>query len=306
MQSALAPGGPAAEAIASLATVLTLGAAVILVAVMVLLAHGALGEPKRASTGLWVVGGGILFPVTVLSALLVYDQHLTHALSAPAPPGIPRIEVEGRQWWWEVRYLPSSAGPDAVVTANEIHVSTGVAVDLILTTPDVIHSFWVPSLAGKVDMVPGRRNRLTIQADREGIYRGQCAEFCGVQHAQMALLVVAAPAAAFQAWLAREAAPASAPTTPELTRGQEAFLAHGCGGCHTIRGTTALGRLGPDLTHVGSRRTLAAGTVANHVEGLAAWIASGERIKPGNRMPSFAHLDRDTVVAVAAYMANLK
>lgn len=305
MQSTLAPGGPAAEGFVTLATVLAAGAAVILVLVMALLVHGALGEPRRASTELWVIGGGILFPVIVLSALLGYEG-LTHALAGPAPPGAPRIEVEGRQWWWEVRYLAPSGDGDAVVTANEIHIPTGAAVELILTTPDVIHSFWVPSLAGKVDMVPGRRNRLTLQADREGRYRGQCAEFCGVQHAQMALLVVAVPAATFQTWLAREAAPAVAPATPELARGHDAFLAHGCGGCHTIRGTAALGKLGPDLTHVGSRRTLAAGTVVNHVEALSAWVASGQQIKPGNRMPSFAHLDPDTVGAVAAYMASLR
>jgi cytochrome c oxidase subunit II len=305
MQSTLAPGGPAAEGFVTLATVLAAGAAVILVLVMALLVHGAFGEPRRASTELWVIGGGILFPVTVLSALLGYEG-LTHAFTVPAPPGAPRIEVEGRQWWWEVRYLAPSPGRDAVVAANEIHIPTGVAVDLILTTPDVIHSFWVPSLAGKVDMVPGRRNRLTLQADREGRYRGQCAEFCGVQHAQMALLVVAVPAATFQTWLAREAVPAAAPATPELARGHDAFLAHGCGGCHTIRGTAALGKLGPDLTHVGSRRTLAAGTIVNHIEALAAWVASGQQIKPGNRMPSFAHLDRDTVGAVAAYMASLE
>ena len=164
----LAPGGPAAEGFVTLATVMAAGAAVILVLVMALLVHGALGEPRRTSTGLWVIGGGILFPVAVLSALVGYDQGLTHALTAPASPGAPRIEVEGRQWWWEVRYLAQAADRNAVITANEIHIPTGVAVELILTTPDVIHSFWVPSLAGKVDMVPGRRNRLTLQADREG------------------------------------------------------------------------------------------------------------------------------------------
>ncbi|MGH7367480.1 MAG: cytochrome c oxidase subunit II [Candidatus Rokuibacteriota bacterium] len=305
MQSALAPAGPAAQAIANLATVLAVGAAVILVLVMGLLAYGALGGPRRVHTGLWVVGGGIVFPVAVLSALLVYDRGLTHALSAPPAPGTRTIEVEGRQWWWEVRY-PSGSGGHPVVTANEIHLPVGTAVSLILTTPDVIHSFWVPSLAGKVDMVPGRRNRLTIQADRAGIYRGQCAEFCGVQHTRMALLVVAVPPAEFDAWLAREAAPAGSPTTPALARGHDAFLAHGCGGCHTIRGTAALGHLGPDLTHVGSRRTLAAATIPNHVEAMAAWISSSDQIKPGNRMRSFAHLDRDTVTAIAAYLASLR
>jgi cytochrome c oxidase subunit 2 len=285
MQSALSPAGPAAEAVADLTTVLAVGATVILVLVMGLVAYGALGEPRRASTGLWVIGGGIVFPVVVLSALLVYDRTLIHALSAPAPSGSRTVEVEGRQWWWEVRYPRTAPGGRDVVTANELHVPVGEAVDLVLTTSDVIHSFWVPSLAGKVDMVPGRRNRLTLKVGREGVYRGQCAEFCGVQHARMALLVVAMPTAAFEAWAARQAAPAVAPASAELGAGLDAFLAHGCSGCHTIQGTAAQGRLGPDLTHVGSRRTLAAATLANHVDTMAAWIADAHRFKPGNRMP---------------------
>jgi cytochrome c oxidase subunit II len=305
MQSALEPGGPVAQAIASLTTVLSLGAAAVLILVMALLAYSSLAPPRRVSTGLWVVGGGIVFPVVVLTALLVYDRSLTEALTAPAPPGARRIEVEGRQWWWEVRY-PRPGGREPVVTANELHLPTGVPVEISLTTLDVIHSFWAPSLAGKVDMVPGRRNQLTMRADREGVYRGQCAEFCGVQHAGMALVVVAQSPAAFEDWLAREASPAHSPATPEQTGGLEAFLSSGCGGCHTIRGTAALGRLGPDITHIGSRRTLAAGTLANHAGTMSAWISDGDRLKPGNRMPSFAHLDASTVAALTAYLTSLK
>jgi cytochrome c oxidase subunit 2 len=193
-----------------------------------------------------------------------------------------------------------------VVAANEIQIPVGVPIDLRLTSPDVIHSFWVPSLAGKMDMVPGHRTRLTIQADRAGVYRGQCAEFCGTQHARMALLVVAVPPAEFGAWLAREAGPAISPATPEQTRGHEAFLAQGCGGCHTVRGTAALGRLGPDLTHVGSRRTLAAATVPNHANAMTAWITTGDQLKPGNRMRSFAHLDRGVVSDIVAYLMSLR
>ena len=168
----------------------------------------------------------------------------------------------------KVRYPQGMASVD-IVTANEIHVPVGERVELTLTSADVIHSFWVPSIAGKMDLVPGRRNRLTIQADREGVYRGQCAEFCGTQHALMALHVVAVTPAAFESWLAREATPARPPSTDALMRGLAAFLAHGCGGCHTIRGSAALGRLGPDLTHAGSRRTLAAGTLDNSPEHMA-------------------------------------
>jgi cytochrome c oxidase subunit 2 len=305
MQSALAPAGPAAQTIADLTTVLAIGALVILLGVMLLLTYGGLSGPGRGRTDLWVIGGGIVFPVLVLSALLVYDRALTHALHTPAGASALTIEVEGRQWWWEVRYpRRESGGP--VVTANEIHVPVGADIVLALTTSDVIHSFWVPSLAGKVDMVPGRHNRLVLRADRAGVYRGQCAEFCGVQHARMALLVVAVAPAAFEAWRAREGGDATAPATPEETRGLDAFLAQGCGGCHTIRGTAAGGQLGPDLTHLGARRTLAAGTLANRRETMAEWIADGHRVKPGNRMPSYGHLDAETVGALAAYLVGLK
>jgi cytochrome c oxidase subunit 2 len=204
-----------------------------------------------------------------------------------------------------VRY-PQRESSGAVVTANEIHVPVGADIALALTTSDVIHSFWVPSLAGKVDMVPGRRNELVLRADRAGVYRGQCAEFCGVQHALMALLVVAVSPAAFEAWQARESQDATSPRTPEEARGLDTFLAQGCGGCHTIRGTAAAGRLGPDLTHLGARRTLAAGTLVNRPETMAAWIADGHRVKPGNRMPTYRHLDPELVDALAAYLVSLK
>jgi cytochrome c oxidase subunit II len=193
-----------------------------------------------------------------------------------------------------------------VVTANEIHLRLGTVTELVLTSPDVIHSFWVPSLGGKVEMVPGRVNRLVFRADRAGVYRGQCGEYCGTQHAQMALVVVVDTPQAFAAWLLAEAAPARAPITSEGTRGLDAFHVHGCGGCHTIRGTGALGRLGPDLTHVASRRTLAAGTLANDAAMLRAWIADSHIVKPGNLMPSYRRLDGDTLDALTAYLASLR
>ena len=193
-----------------------------------------------------------------------------------------------------------------MVAANEIHLPVGTAVELALTSPDVIHSFWVPSLAGKVDMVPGRVNRLALRADRAGVYRGQCAEYCGTQHAQMALLVVVETPQAFAAWLRAEAGAARAPDTPERTRGLDAFHLHGCGGCHTIRGTGALGRHGPDLTHLASRRTLAAGTLANDAATMRAWIAHGHAVKPGNLMPSYRHLDGATLDSLVAYLGSLR
>lgn len=304
IQSVLNPAGPAAQDIVTLTTVLAIGAGLILLAVMVLVAYGALRDTAPVSTGLWVVGGGFVFPVLVLSALFLYSTRMTDALTRPAPPNALQVEVEGRQWWWEVRY-PGPAG-GSVVAANEIHIPTGTAIEVIVTSPDVIHSFWVPSLGGKVDMMPGRANRLTLRADRAGVYRGQCAEYCGTQHAQMALLLVAETPEAFGAWLRAEAAPASPPSTPEATRGLDAFLAQGCGGCHAVRGTQALGRLGPDLTHVASRRTLAAGSLANDASTIRAWLAAGGALKPGNRMPSYAHLDAATLDAITSYLATLR
>lgn len=304
MQSALNPAGPAAQEVVTLTTVLTVGAAVVLLVVMALLAYGSLREEAAVSTGLWVVGGGLVFPVLVLSTLFVYSTRTSDALSAAAPPGALRIEVDGRQWWWEVRY--AAAAGSAVISANEIHLPTGTPVELVLTSPDVIHAFWVPSLAGKADMVPGRVQRLSVRADATGVFRGQCAEYCGIQHAQMALLLVAEPPATFAAWLAREAAPAPPPSTPDAARGLEAFLAQGCGGCHTIRGTDARGRLGPDLTHLAGRRTLAAGSLGYEHHTLRTWLAASSALKPGNRMPSYAHVDPATLDAIAAYLATLR
>lgn len=304
MQSVLSPAGPAAQDIVTLTTVLVAGAAGVLILVIALLAHGALREGAPVSTGLWVVGGGIVFPLVTLTALFVYSARVTDALSAHAPSGALRIEVAGWQWWWEVRYSGADGAP--VVSANEIHAPAGAPVELVLTTPDVIHAFWVPSLAGKVDMVPGRAHRLTLRADTPGVYRGQCAEYCGTQHAQMALTLVAEPPEAFAAWLAREAAPAPSPTTPDAARGLEAFLAQGCGACHTVRGTDARGRLGPDLTHLASRRTLAAGSLGNDAAARRAWLAASSALKPGNRMPSYAHLDPATLDAIAAYLTTLR
>lgn len=304
MQSALAPAGPAARDVATLSAVLAIGAAVVLLLVMALVALCAVRDARPARAARWIVGGGIVFPAAVLGALLVYTAPMTSALSAPAPAGALRIELDGRQWWWEVRYPGPGGAP--VVAANEVHVPAGATVDLALTSPDVIHSFWVPRLGGKVDMVPGRVNRLMLRADRPGVFRAQCAEYCGTQHAHMALMVVAHAPDAFEAWLSAEAGPARAPVTAEEARGLEAFLASGCGGCHAIRGTAALGRPGPDLTRVARRMTLAAGLLQNDRAALRAWVAAAGVLKPGNHMPSYGHLDAPTLDAIATYLASLR
>ncbi|MCR5880662.1 c-type cytochrome [Phenylobacterium sp. J367] len=209
--------------------------------------------------------------------------------------------MTGEMWWWRVAYL-DGRGREAIQDANEIHIPAGRPVTLELEAADVIHSLWIPRLSGKVDMIPGRRNLMRIQADAPGVYPAQCAEFCGGPHALMGLVVVAHEPAAFDAWRAARERPAP----PEPSGGAQAFLAAGCGACHTVRGTPANGLAGPDLTHVGSRRTLGAGILPNHQGTLAAWIADSQAIKPGNRMPAYPVLGGGEVRAIATWLESLK
>jgi cytochrome c oxidase subunit 2 len=214
--------------------------------------------------------------------------------AAPAVgSGAMTIHVTGHDWWWEVRYDGT-----LVVTANEIHIPTRTRVTVVGATADVIHSFWVPELSKKIDLVPGYTNRVLLDANRPGRYRGQCAEFCGLQHAHMAVLVVAEPMADFRRWLAANARPAS-------TRPPAVFARGGCADCHQIRGTDAHGEVGPDLTHVASRLTLAANTIPNTPEYLAAWIRDPQHFKPGNRMPDLQLSDADWR-ALASYLRTLR
>jgi cytochrome c oxidase subunit 2 len=187
-----------------------------------------------------------------------------------------------------------------------LYIPVGRPVEVALRSDNVIHSFWVPALAGKVDMIPGRTNRLVIEARVPGVFRGQCAEYCGLQHAWMAFYVVAVPEAAYRQWRTDQAAPAIEPADATLRRGREAFLREGCGACHAVRGTPANGTLGPDLTHVGSRLSLAAGRLDNHAGTLAGWIADSQGIKPGNLMPSMNVFSGEELRAVAAYLESLK
>jgi cytochrome c oxidase subunit 2 len=249
-----------------------------------------------------VIAGGV--SLVALFGLLFQSVVTGRALDTLRGPGALRIQVTGNQWWWDVQYddpIPSLR----VTTANEIHIPVGrpVAIDLLAT--DVIHSLWIPNLQGKIDLVPGRRNELWLRADREGVYRGQCAEYCGLQHAKMALVVVADPPDRFEGWLAANRAPAAPPATSDQQRGK-AIVEHGpCAMCHNISGTLAGGRTAPDLTHVASRSTLAAGSVPNTPAHLAAWIADPQSLKPGNRMPQTV-LAGDELKAVLAYLEILK
>ena len=305
-QSALAPAGPQAERIAELSWLLFIGGALILALVLLLVGMALFASRLRSwlASEASVLWGGLVFPAVTLTVLLL------HALrtGAPLPPDERPalvVQVIGEQWWWRIRYLPTSDRA-AFETANEIHLPADVPIELELTTADVIHSFWVPRLAGKLDMIPGRTNRLRLRAGSPGVYRGQCAEYCGGAHAFMALHVVVESTEEFTAWSVLQSAPAAEPSAEMPRRGRAVFLEGGCGACHTVRGTPAAGTLGPDLTHVGGRLALAAGLLPNHVGTLAGWIASSQHLKPGNRMPSFNLFRGSDLRAAAAYLESLK
>jgi cytochrome c oxidase subunit 2 len=259
------------------------------------------GGGERAATAL-VVGLGIAVPIVILVTLFVWsDIFVLRSTAAPSKKSTQMtIDVVGHQWFWEVRYPGSKA-----VTANEIHIPTRTRVNLVGTTADVIHSFWVPELNRKVDLIPGHPNRVLLEADRPGAYRGQCAEYCGLQHAHMAMWVYADPPAQFRAWLANMAKPARAPTTPDERRGQKIFLSSPCASCHTIRGTNAIGKVGPDLTHLGTRTTLAALVLPNNRAALEEWLRDPQHVKPGNRMPRVPLSDAD-YRALAGYLESLR
>ncbi|HXH84912.1 MAG TPA: cytochrome c oxidase subunit II, partial [Candidatus Tectomicrobia bacterium] len=250
--SALEPAGDAADVIATLFWWMAAGAVVIWLAVVALALYAIYRPPRlfsRRAGAMLVVGGGVVFPLLVLTALLVHGLALLPRLLAPAPDTSLRIAVAGEQWWWRVRYLRPGGAP--VELANEIRLPVGEPVEFTVTSPDVIHSFWIPSLAGKIDMIPGRVTRLAFRPTRTGVFRGTCAEYCGIAHALMSFVVVVLEREQFARWLARQAEPAAPPASPDVARGQAVFLASGCAACHAVRGTPARGVIGPDLTHVG-------------------------------------------------------
>lgn len=256
------------------------------------------GDRELASTRL-VLGGGVVLPIVILVPLTVMMLVVGNRLS-PRLGDAYDVTVIGHQFWWEVHY------PDAdVVTANEIHIPTGTTVRVRLESADVIHSFWVPQLAGKIDMIPGQSTEVLIDADEPGTYLGHCAEFCGVQHARMRFLVVAQRPADFEEWLAHQASDAATPSDASTRRGADTFAEVGCAACHTVRGTDALGTLGPDLSHVAGRSTLGAATVPNDRGQLGGWIADPQAVKPGNLMPP-TPLTAEQLHDLIAYLESLE
>lgn len=303
-QSALDPAGHGAQRIASLFWWMVAGAIVVCAAVAALTVHAVRARPENfppRKAKLLIIGGGVLVPTVVLAALLVYGLAMLPDLLARAPAGSLRIAVTGQQWWWRVQYLPSSGGK--VETANEIRLPVGEPVEFELESTDVIHSFWIPALGGKVDMIPGRRTRLVLNPVKTGTFRGVCAEYCGASHALMAFDVVVMEKDEFARWLDLQQRPASAAAATD--RGQ--FMANGCSACHTVRGVVgADGSVGPDLTHVGGRLSIGAGILPNDLDGMTTWLGRTHRVKPGVLMPHFGMLPPEELRAMAAWLGSLK
>ncbi|MGE5073080.1 MAG: cytochrome c oxidase subunit II [Anaerolineae bacterium] len=312
--STLDPRGPAAAHIASLWWLMFVLGTVVWLLVVVLLFAGILRRRRATQESAAESGGhdtgrnwplfAIAMSVLILGVVFGYNVYALRAVENP--PGKPPLKllVTGRRWWWEVRY------PSGMETANEIHIPVGVPVQIELRAYDVIHSFWVPQLHGKMDAIPTRINYLTIQADQPGVYRGECAEFCGLQHAHMGFMVIAQSKADYDAWLNGQNQPAPKPADAVVQKGQQVFLSQGCAFCHTIRGVddSALVRtnvrLGPDLTHLASRVTIAGASLSNTRGNLQGWVVDPQHVKPGALMPE-NYIDAADLQALITYLETL-
>lgn len=285
----LTPDGPAAAQITELWWFLFYVAAAVFVAVTLLFViafvrggrevviEDGKADEERSVRPLLIVGTGLTAAILIVTA--VYTFVTMNAIAIPAEASAHTFDVVGKRWWWEVRYQGETIG------ANELHIPVGEPVLIRLHSDNVIHSFWVPDLHGKRDLIPGQVNSIWLEASEPGVYRGICAEFCGVQHANMAFMVVAEPPERFAAWLGKERSPAREPISAEARTGQAVFMNAGCAGCHAVRGTAAQGQLGPDLTHLASRGTLGSATVPNTRGHLGGWVVNAQALKPGNLMP---------------------
>ncbi len=304
-QSVLDTAGREAEQLAGLFWVLLAGAVLLWLLLNGLFFYTTRLNPRplsrRLAEGL-IFGGGVAFPTVVLAAVLGYGLSIMPEQRAPGTGLTVRVTAE--QWWWRVEYLPED-GSAAITSANEIRLPLDARTEIELGADRVIHSFWIPALAGKTDMFPGRQTRMALEPTEAGTFRGQCAEFCGASHALMAFQAVVMPPDDFAAWLAHERGPAVEPVDARAERGREVFMAEGCGACHAIRGTVASGKLGPDLTHVGSRQSLGAGILPPTTEAFARWIGHTEAIKPEVAMPSYATLGDDDLSDLAHYLKGL-
>jgi cytochrome c oxidase subunit 2 len=297
-QSALHPAGEEAAGVANLFWWMTGGLVVVWTFVMGTAVYAVLGRNRPRTerfADLFILIGGLAFPTVVLAVLLVFGLSLLPAWGEDEPPD-RRVHVSAEQYWWRIGYeLPDGS---VVESANELHLPAGATIEFVLDSPDVIHSFWIPALGGKMDAIPGRTNVLRLTPTKPGIYRGVCAEFCGPSHARMAFVVEVHEPAAFEQALLREAAPAAIDPKP--------FVRAGCGGCHTIRGVIEQSAAGPDLTHFASRRSIGAGTLDNTAENLRRWLLAPDRSKPGTHMPGYAMLEAAELDAIVAFLGELR
>jgi cytochrome c oxidase subunit 2 len=310
-QNVFNPAGPAARDIASLGWFMFAVCGAVYLLVIAALGWALLRRRRESDDGpgterqlTRTVVGAVGATVVILLVFMISSVVAGRGLTSPLGPAAVTIDAIGHQWWWEFQYRDITPS-DFVTSPNELHVPVGVPVHIKAMSRDVVHSFWVPNLHGKRDLIPGQVTNFWIQADEPGIYRGQCAEFCGHQHAHMAFMVVAEPMETFRAWIQHQRQPAPAPRTDQEKRGQQVFLQTTCVMCHTIRGTSAGSRVGPELTHVGSRMTLAAGALPNTRGHLAGWVINSQSVKPGNRMPPNP-LAPDDLQAVLTYLRSLR
>jgi cytochrome c oxidase subunit II len=307
IQSALSPAGEEAAQVATLFWVMTAGGFVIWALVVLVSLYASRWKRSTYSeeaAGRLILWAGVAFPVTVLAALLAYALWLMPSLRpfASADGAKLRIEIVGGQFWWHVVYHRD--GSPRVVSANEIRLPVGERVEFELTSRDMIHSFWIPSLGGKMDLIPGRTNRLSLLAIKAGTYRGQCAEFCGTSHALMAFPAIAMEPTELVAWLDARGRPS--PGVVASGQGKDIFLREDCGDCHRVDGTTANGTSGPDLSHVGSRVTIGAGLFENETKALARFIAHSGSVKRGSLMPAYLQLSEDELDAIAVWLKGLE
>jgi cytochrome c oxidase subunit 2 len=309
-QSALNPHGPHAGAIADMSWLYVDGFLLVWLAVMIILAVGIVSARRgRFLTDLGsrqlVVWAGVVVPLIVLIAFLVHSVVTGEKVNANGARfrDALRVRIIGKQWWWDVTYMQD--GRPMARVANEIHVPVGRPIVFELETEDVIHSFWVPALAGKRDLIPGRKNQIWLEADKPGVFRGQCAEYCGEQHAHMGLEVIAEPAHEFARWFDWQSKPATAPQGEAAFRGQQAFLSAPCTLCHAVRGTNAGAQFGPDLTHVASRRWLAAATLPHSRGSIAGWVTQAQAVKPGAKMPNI-NLPAQDLQDILEYLEGLQ
>ena len=302
----LAPAGEDAAILATLFWIMLAGAVVVWLVINGLMLYVwriNVGEMSSRRAEAIIIGGGIVFPTVVIGALLTYALSTMPEMRAPGTATV--LNVTGEQWWWRVEYWPE--GADAPISsANEIVLPAGSRSEIRLAANRVIHSFWVPALGGKTDMIPGRETRMSLLPTEAGVYRGQCTEFCGESHAWMAFTAVVLPPEGYADWLEHAATDAVPPATPEAERGRNVFFAEGCGACHAVRGTPAAGRVGPDLTHLASRETLAAGALPMTREALMRWVRAPGAVKPGAEMPGYDHLAPEALSDLAAYLEGLE